>query len=197
VNRSPDPLAGRTPAGLGDANASLVLRMAAGDQAALTALYDATSAHVYGLALRMLRDADEAEEVTLDAYSQAWRDASHFVGSRANVMGWLLVIARTRSLDALRRRARHERIARAASTLLEDAPDASLAATAHDEARRVRAALATLAPEQREPLTLAYFGGLSQSEIAERLGWPLGTVKTRMRAGLAKLRDALGVAVTA
>ena len=173
----------------------LVRRMADGDQAALAAFYDETSARAYGLAQHILGDADDAEDVLLDAYSQVWRSAASFDPSRGSALAWLLVIVRSRAMDHLRRRSRQVRREQSLAGALESEG----AAVAPDEGdvdaalrTRIRRALADLPAEQREPIELAYFGGLSQSEIAERLGQPLGTIKTRIRLGMTKLRAALG-----
>ncbi len=164
--------------------------MATGDEQALARFYDISCARVYGMTLKILRDVSTAEEVTHDAYLQAWRNARDFDTARGNPLAWLLMIARTRALDRLRREKRH----------LLDEPltetTFGLPADAHDDddylrSRRVRLALATLAPEQQRALLLAYYRGMSHSEIATELCLPLGTVKTQIRTGVLRLRDAL------
>jgi RNA polymerase sigma-70 factor, ECF subfamily len=177
-----------------DADRAAVIRMARGDGSAVAELYDRHSRAIYSLALRMLTDAAEAEDVVQDVFTQAWRQASRYDAARAPVVGWLLVMARARALDRLR--ARKARISvTALDTATIDPADPGLAldqqAISNEEAGRVRAALAALPDGQRETIELAYYKGLSQSDIAERLSQPLGTVKTRMRAGLLKLRDVL------
>ena len=177
-----------------DADRAAVIRMARGDGSAVAELYDRHSRAIYSLALRMLTDSAEAEDVVQDVFTQAWRQASRYDASRAPVIGWLLVMARARALDRLR--ARKSRISVTAfDVATTDPADPGLAldqlAISNEEAARVREALAALPDGQRETIELAYYKGLSQSDIAERLSQPLGTVKTRMRAGLLKLRDVL------
>jgi RNA polymerase sigma-70 factor (ECF subfamily) len=177
-----------------DADRAAVIRMARGDGSAVAELYDRHSRAIYSLALRMLTDSAEAEDVVQDVFTQAWRQASRYDAARAPVVGWLLVIARARALDRLR--ARKSRIpVTALDPATTDPADRGLAldqqAISNEDAVRVRTALATLPAVQREAIELAYFKGLSQSDIAEQLSQPLGTVKTRMRAGLLKLRDVL------
>ena len=168
--------------------------MAGGDSSALAALYDRHARAIYSLALRILTDAAEAEDVVQDVFTQAWRQATRYDASRAPVVGWLMIMTRARSLDRLRRRR-----ARIATTEMDPAtphpkdPDVdqeTLAITA-EQADRLRGALRDLPDGQRAAIELAYYEGLSQSDIAERLQQPLGTVKTRIRTGLLKLRDAL------
>ena len=175
--------------------------MAAGDEQALGALYDRWSGSVRGLGLHMLRSADEADAVTEETFWQAWRQADRYDTSRGSVSGWLLTVARSRSLDRLRTRARSREETRPVDDAAFDAvaardeagggaaPDE--AAEASDRRAVVAAVLRQLPDEQREAVTLAYFGGLSQSEIAERTGLPLGTIKTRVRLALRKLREQL------
>jgi RNA polymerase sigma-70 factor (ECF subfamily) len=181
-------------------DAELVRRMAAGDEAALGVLYDRWVRLVHSLALHLLRDAREAEEVVEETFWQAWRQADRYDGARGAVSTWLTTIARSRSYDRMRagRRAREEPWSDLAATDLEQLlPDESaggdpqVAAEEAERRSRVRGALAELPPEQREVLELAYFGGLSQTEIAERTKQPLGTVKTRVRLALEKLRGRL------
>lgn len=172
----------------------LLLEIATGNQEALAELYGQTSRTVFGLALRVLNDRGAAEEVTLDAYLQVWLQAHVFDERRGRPLTWLLAIARNKAIDRLRSATwkRHEQ-----APLEEDAPVAAGAESPEEAAagaetrRQVRAALARLKPEQRELIEIAYFGGLSQQEIADKLGLPLGTVKTRMRAGMLKLRELL------
>ncbi len=179
---------------------ALLARMAAGDDRALGELYDRYGGTAYALAVAIVGEQADAEEVVADAFGQAWRAAGQFDPSRGSVAAWLATIARSRALDLLRARGRRARaIARAAQASGEglaaplgtaaDAPDRGVE---RGEARRfVLWALAELPEPQRRVLELAYFGGLSQSEIAAELQEPLGTVKTRMRAGLEKLRGLL------
>ncbi len=172
-----------------------VKRIASGESEALGRLYDGTHPLVYGLALRVLGDIRDAEEVTLDVYTQVWRTAGSFDSRRGTVSAWVVMLARSRAIDRLRSGA----IRRRREETLSEWFEAPAAGASPEEAsllgqqqRRVRAALATLVPEQREAIELAFFSGLSHSELAARLGQPLGTVKTRIRLGMMKLRELLG-----
>jgi RNA polymerase sigma-70 factor (ECF subfamily) len=166
-------------------------RMATGDASALAELYDAHARSIYSLALRILGNSSDAEDVVQDVFTQAWRQAARYDPRRATVIGWLLMIARSRSLDRLR--ARQARPDQTVAVPLPDLASAdpgleAAALTAHD-VDRLRAALGRLGESARTPIELAYYEGLSQSAIAERLGQPLGTVKTRMRKALTQLRE--------
>jgi RNA polymerase sigma-70 factor, ECF subfamily len=179
-----------------------VARMSAGDDAALAQLYDRWSRSVFALVVHLVRDADDAEDVVEEAFWQAWRQASRYEASRGEVGTWLLTIARTRALDRLRarRRLREEPLT---PVVLEDpqmgggatasAEDPSSRAEASERRVKVAEALKSLPVEQREVLELAYFSGLSQTEIADRTGQPLGTVKTRTRLAAHKLRERLAI----
>ncbi len=177
-----------------DGWAGHVERVAAGDTEALARLYDGTASLVYGLALRVLHDAGGAEEITEDVYMQVWREAARYDALRGSVLRWLLTLTRSRAIDRLRagasQRARHAPLDEAGE-VHDPAPGPEHAATEGERRRLVRAALARLSAEQRETLELAYFRGLSHSEIAEYLGAPLGTVKTRIRLGMDHLRASL------
>jgi RNA polymerase sigma-70 factor (ECF subfamily) len=174
--------------------AALIKRVADGDSSALTTLYDSTSRLVFGLILRVVTDRSSAEEVLLDVYTQVWRQASTYDAKRGAPLAWLMMIARTRGIDRLRS-GKHEHQHKESLDSIGEVT----ASTASPEAdtvmaeRRqlVRSALETLSAEQREVIELAYYSGLSHSEIALRLGQPLGTVKTRTRLGMMKLRDML------
>lgn len=173
---------------------ALIKRVAEGDQSALAALYDATNRVVFGLVLRILSDRSTAEEVLLDVYTQVWRQAALYDRKRGAPLAWLMTIARSRAID----RFRSGRLDQQNRESLDDLGHLSSASlnpeenTALSERQRlVRAALNSLSVEQREVIELAYYGGLSHSEIALRLGQPLGTVKTRTRLGMMKLREAL------
>jgi RNA polymerase sigma-70 factor, ECF subfamily len=175
---------------------ALVQRMAAGDDAALGALYDRWHAVVHGAVSRMLRQPEDVDDVVEEAFWQAWRQASRFDRSRGAVQAWLSTIARSRALDRVRtlRRRREEPLeGDDGQVVVQQAAegDPGLDAEASERRRIVVAALSGLPAEQREALELGYFGGLSQTEIAERTGQPLGTVKTRMRLALQKLRSQL------
>jgi RNA polymerase sigma-70 factor (ECF subfamily) len=170
-------------------DAVLVRRVADGDTDALRLLYERFGSIVFGLAMRQTGDRQAAEECSQDTFVAVWRNAGGYDPGRAPVSAWLLAIARNRAVDVVRRRA-----ARPADPHAEiwqgdeSAPDAADRVAAADDSRRVVEALAELAPEQREVVVLAFVHGLSHSEIAERLGLPLGTVKSRIRLGLDRLR---------
>lgn len=177
----------------------LVERMADGDERALGSLYDRFAGVLYGMAYRIVGEGADAEEVVLACFSQAWKDAARFRSEKGSVIAWLTMICRSRSIDLVRARSRRAKLADAAVAAdpagppamgrAEESPETAMT---HDErARQVAAALAELPPPQRAAIQLAYFEGLSHSEIAERLGEPLGTVKTRVRLAMQKLRDTL------
>jgi RNA polymerase sigma-70 factor (ECF subfamily) len=177
---------------------ALVQRMAAGDDAALGALYDRWHAVVHGVVSRLLRQPDDVEDVVEETFWQAWRQAGRFDRTRGAVQTWLSTIARSRALDRVRavRRRREEPLeGDDGQVVVQQAAegDPGLDAEASERRRIVVAALSGLPAEQREALELGYFGGLSQTEIAERTGQPLGTVKTRMRLAMQKLRSQLQV----
>jgi RNA polymerase sigma-70 factor (ECF subfamily) len=185
---------------------ALVRRMQSGDQPALSEFYDRWFPVVNCLVSRMVKSASDVEDVVEETFWQAWRQADRFAEDRGSVQTWLLTIARSRALDRLRslKRRREDSIddvsssASAAMASMESSLPASssdplLAAELQERRVLVRDALGELPREQREALELGYFGGLSQSEIAERTGQPLGTVKTRMRLAMLKLRDRLSI----
>jgi RNA polymerase sigma-70 factor (ECF subfamily) len=171
-----------------------VSRMAQGNEPALASLYDASSRLVYGLALRILGEPGAAEEVTLDVYLQAWRQANRFDPARGRVSTWLMTMARSRAIDKLRARPQElsqgETLEAIAETQSESPGPEQSAVVAQQQAQ-VRKALAALSSEQRHAIELAFFSGLSQSEIALKLNEPLGTIKTRIRNGMLKLRELL------
>jgi RNA polymerase sigma-70 factor (ECF subfamily) len=175
--------------------AVLVQRVAGGDAHALTALYDGTSRLVFGLVMRVLGDRSAAEEVLLDVYTQVWRQAVSYDRERGSPLAWLMMIARTRAIDRLRsgRQAqqRSEPLEKALDERSVEADPEEAAVTSERETM-VRSALESLSTEQREVIELAYYKGLSHSEIATQLGQPLGTVKTRTRLGMIKLLELLG-----
>lgn len=175
----------------------LMLRMAQGDKAAFAEIYDRFSRPLYATALRVVNDATEAQDIVHDAFIALWEKAASFDTNRGSPFAWAVTFVRNRAIDRVRmRRRRSELLAESVPSDLgydEDAPGsgADETATSGDEARVVRAAVATLPIEQQRALELAFFGGLTQQQIAERLSEPLGTVKARIRRGLLKLRDAL------
>jgi RNA polymerase sigma-70 factor, ECF subfamily len=181
------------------ADQDLVARAASGDEQAMAALFDRYGGVLYAVAYRIVGQRADAEDVVVEAFAQAWRDAARFEASRGSVAGWLTMIARSRALDATRARSRRDRIT---ATAAADLPQSSPAmgewranpSDSYDHVERrgqVQAALQALSPPQRQAIELAYFEGLSQSEIAARLQEPLGTIKTRVRLGMQKLRESL------
>ncbi len=172
----------------------LVERIATGDQSALAALYDATSRLVYSLVLRVLGDMSSAEEVLIDIYTQVWRQAASYDANRGAPLAWMATIARSRAIDRLRSGWQDKHRKESLDVLGEapaNAPSPEESAVASERQKLVRDALNLLAPEQRQVIEMAYYSGLSHSEIAEKLNQPLGTVKTRTRLGMKKLREAL------
>lgn len=169
---------------------ALVALLARGDDGALGELYDRFGAVAYGLALRIVRDASLAEDAVQDAFLTVWRTASRFVAERAKARTWILTLVHRRAVDLVRR----EQTRR--TEPLKDLPEAG-GRTADEEAwlrlerQRVQQALKRLPDQQREAIELAYYGGFTQSELADRLGEPLGTVKSRMFTGLNRLREIL------
>ncbi len=191
------PPTGQPTVANADADAALLRRMAAGDESALGALYDRWSPLVHSVISRIAGDPDDAEELVEETFLQAWRQAGSYQDARGGVATWLAVMARSRALDRVRL-AGHRRAA--AAEPLEAAEGAERfdptpldAAEVAETRQIVQAALERLPADQRETLEMAYFRGMSQSEIAEATGQPLGTVKTRCRLGLQKLREALSV----
>jgi len=167
----------------------LLERVAAGDVESFAAVYDRYSRAVYSLAWKMLGDAQAAQEITQEVFEGIWRGAKAFAPGRGHARTWILAMAHHKSVDALRR----QRV-RAAESLSEsqvDGTDVVALALRRVEGAAVRAALVSLSEAQRAAVVLAYYGGYTQQEIARRLGVPLGTVKTRIRDGLLRLRERL------
>lgn len=170
---------------------ALMARVADGDAEAFSRLYDQTSGMVYGLALRVVRSEAMAEEVTQEVFLQVWRKASDFDPGRGAVKPWIATLAHRRAVDAVRR-SQSARDRDASAPTDPPAPDVADAAIATDERERVLAALGVLTDLQLQVIEMAYFGGLTYREVAERLNTPLATVKTRIRDGLTRMRSALG-----
>jgi len=172
---------------------TLIQRATTGDQSAFATLYETTSKVVFGLVLRIVPERATAEEVLLDVYTQAWRQAGNYDSSRGSPLAWLMTIARSRAIDRLRsnRQDQHNEAIDDANGLVASSISHEEASVLSERQRLVRTALDSLVPEQREVLELAYYGGLSHTEIAEKTGHPLGTVKTRTRLGMMKLREML------
>jgi len=173
-----------------------VQRVAEGDAAALAAIYDQHGRAVFGLALRVLGDQHDAEDVVQEVFAQAWSQARRYDAERGSVASWLLTITRSRAIDRLRaRRSGPDTAPSAAGQALVELPDTALGVdqlvVSAESATRLRQAMTALPHLQRVAIELAYFEGLTQTEIAARLEQPLGTIKTRIRTGLHRLREAL------
>jgi len=173
----------------------LLLRVAHGDQAAFARLYDMLSPRAFGLILRVLVDRSQSEEVLQEVFLEIWQSASRFAPNRGQARSWILTIAHRRAVDRVRSsQASTDRDVRAGFRDLDVAHDSVVEKVElRIEGEKVTAALSSLPEAQKEALTLAYYGGYSQSEIAALVGAPLGTIKTRMRDGLSRLREAMGV----
>lgn len=172
----------------------LLAASATGDEQAFAHLYDQTSARVYGLVLRVVRDSAQAAEVTQDIYVQVWRESARFDSAAGHAIAWLLMIAHRRAVDRVRSsEASRQRDDRYATGQTERSYDqVSEQAQSNMEAQHVRKALDGLTDNQRDALQLAYFDGYTNREVAALLDIPLGTAKTRIRDGLIRLRDAMG-----
>jgi RNA polymerase sigma-70 factor (ECF subfamily) len=180
--------------GSGSDFAALIGKVAEGDQQALAALYDGTSKLVFGLVLRILGDRSVAEEVLFDVYTQVWRQASRYDPARGGPLGWITTIARSRAIDRLRSDKplqQEDELSDTTASRETSAASPETNAALAEMREIVRAALDHLSPEQREIIELAYYSGMTQTEIAAHLSLPLGTVKTRTRLAMMKLRDAL------
>jgi RNA polymerase sigma-70 factor, ECF subfamily len=194
--RNPFPLQGRSMNRVGEGpvivtqspstdDAELLARVQRGDEPAMAALFDRYSRIVYSVALRVLRDPAAAEDVMQEIFMQVWRNPNSFVAARGSLGGWLSVVSRNRSIDSLRRKRPSEQVEEMnlpSSTNIADEAEHNILM------QRARAAVVLLPAEQRKTLEMAFFDGLTHSEIAEMTGDPLGTVKTRIRSALASLR---------
>lgn len=160
------------------------------DQVAMTALFDRYSSLVYSIALRVLAEPAAAEDVMQEVFIQVWQNSRTFVAGRGSLPGWLAVVARNRAVDVLRRRRPSDPVE---EVVLVSRTNLAQEAERHMMMDRIRAHLVGLPPDQQHSLQLAFFEGLSHSEIAARTGTPLGTVKTRIRTALLSLREAVGV----
>ena len=193
---APTPGASSGTAATNSDLAALLKRSSRGDQAAFAQLYDALAAKVHGLALRVVRDPAQAEEVTQETFLEVWRLASRFDPERGSASAWVITLAHRRAVDRVRaaQAATRRDEAYAASNQTPVHDQTAEAATAALEASRVRGALTSLTDMQREAVELAYLSGYTHTEVAALLDVPLGTAKTRIRDGLIRLRDTLGVA---
>ncbi|HET7114554.1 MAG TPA: sigma-70 family RNA polymerase sigma factor [Pyrinomonadaceae bacterium] len=177
-----------------DHDVELLKAVAAKDDAALGQLYDRYRLILFGVLIRILNNREEAQDVLQEVFLQVWRRAADFDENRGRPFTWLVTLARSRGIDRLRSLASRERVATmagAGAEAVEDVSDAATDAIRSEQRGVVNSALSQLPEEQKRPLMLAYFDGLTQSEIATQLGAPLGTVKTRMRSGMMKLRELL------
>lgn len=189
---SREPAAGNP----GEGADSLLRATAKGDEAAFARLYDLVAGRVYGLIRRVLRDAAQAEEVTQEVMVEVWRTAGRFDPARGTATAWVFTIAHRRAVDRVRsEQAGSDRVRRLVPEREAQHDVVVEEATARLERQQVRRCLKTLTELQREAITLAYYGGYTYSEVAQLLEAALPTVKTRMRDGLIRLRDCLGVSV--
>lgn len=176
------------------ADVAALARMARGDESGLAELYDRHATPVYSLALRIVRRPEDAEDVTQQVFTQAWRTSARFDATRGVVAAWLLMMARSRAIDCLRRRnpardgiSDDERL----GAIPDPEPSVEYVVATREQVERVQVAIDALPADQRVAVELAYYDGLTQSEIAERTSTPLGTVKTRVRSALQTLRTAV------
>ena len=168
----------------------LLTRIQSGDQEAMSALFDRYGTMVYSVALRVLKDAGEAEDVMQEIFVQVWKNPGAFVSGKGSLGGWLVVVARNRSIDVIRRRRPTEQVELFA---LPSSTNLAREAERNSLLGKIRGVMVSLPEEQRNSVELAFFEGLSHSEIAEKTGDPLGTVKTRIRLALTSIRKALTV----
>lgn len=178
------------------APARLVARMAEGERPALAQLYDEFSGPVYSLAVRLLGDQAEAQDLVQEIFLQVWLTAGSYDPSRGTVFSWLVTLTRNRAIDRIRKRRRRAELLAGAAPELQPAMsagdgDSATALWVRERATAVQSALAEVPPDQRQAIELAFFGGLTQQEIAARLNEPLGTIKARIRRGLLRLKDRL------
>jgi RNA polymerase sigma-70 factor (ECF subfamily) len=173
----------------------LVESVAAGDQLALQALYDRTHRLVFTLAMRILGNHASAEEVTLDVFHDVWRRASTYDGKGGSVLGWIMNQARSRAIDRLRFEGRKKRTHSAVADPQTQSMTTEAAAEGAEQAHGLQQALQALTPDERQAVETAYFSELTYFEVAARLNQPLGTIKTRIRSALGKLRRALTTGV--
>lgn len=172
----------------------LLVAVAGGDREAFARLYDRTSSRVFGLVRKLIIDTAQAEEVTQEIYLEIWQNASRYDEMKGGAMGWIMTMTHRRTVDRIRAsQASHDRDLRIGVRDFQDADDIADSVETIVESERVKKALERLTELQRQAITLAYFGGLSHTEISAHLQVPVGTIKTRLRDGLIRLRDELGV----
>lgn len=178
-------------------NRQLIARIAGGDHAAFSVLYDRLSGPLFSLACEMLGDRAEAEEALQEVCLQIWRRAQNYDPNKSSVFTWAVMMTRSKSIDRLRARGRRQRIVAGSleegneRELASDAPNAADTSEKNDEAARIRRALSTLPNDQVEAIEMAFFRHMTHAEIAAQKGEPLGTIKARIRRGLLRLRDGL------
>ena len=177
----------RAASDVASADASLVAAIRNGDEAAMAQLYDRYSGVVYSVALRVLGDTGAAEDILQEVFMQIWRSPDIFDASRGSLAGWLAVIARNRAIDSLRKRRPEAEIT---EVIVSVEPDLVRGVEWSRTIEKIRGALGSMPPPQRSALEMSFFEGLTHSEIAAKTGEPLGTIKTRIRAGLLALRKA-------
>lgn len=170
---------------------ALIARLPLGDRAAFAALYDMTSAKLFAVCLRVLKDRAAADDAMQETYIKVWHAAPRFVPGRGNAMSWLTTIARNSAIDRLRARRRGETGTEAAEALPAPGGGPEAAAVARSEAERIMACLAELQPEHREAVVAVYLDGLSYADLAERQAMPLNTVRTWLRRSLQRLRECM------
>jgi RNA polymerase sigma-70 factor (ECF subfamily) len=177
-------------------NDDLLARVALGDQAAFAELYDNMAPRVLGLVKRLLRDHAQSEEVTQEIFLEIWQNAARYDSSKGGASGWILTMTHRRAVDRVRasQASRDRDVKIGVRDYVSDYDNVSDTVQVRMESERVEKAMLRLTELQRQAVTLAYYGGLSHSEVAEKLSVPIGTVKTRLRDGLIRLRDELGVA---
>ena len=194
MTQAKQPIRIRTASSADDADRAVLVRLADGELDALEHLYDRYKTMAYSIAYRITNDPTLAEDVVQEAFLGAWRNAARYIEGRGSVKTWLLSIVHHRAIDAIRRRRPTTELPdpiEAAVPAALTMPDVWAEVSASLDADTVRDALTVLSDVQREAIEMAYFGGLTQLEIAERTGTPLGTVKSRMRLGLLAMRRAL------
>lgn len=192
---APDQVSGPLSGDLNAELAELLRRSARGDELAFAELYDASAARVHGMVLRVIRNPAQADEVTQEVFLEIWRTATRFDADRGSALSWMMTIAHRKSVDRVRSAEAATRRDTSYHQQNQPVDHDATAEAAHTsiEAQRVRSALSALTPVQNEAVRLAYFGGYTHTEVAKMLDLPIGTAKTRIRDGLIRLRDAMGV----